>query len=127
VDRKKVDSYFHKLSSEAINMLPNNEKNYLLYMVYKIDGRYYLFDHELDINSAGISANDTIEMQAQKLFDAYKDTELGYGISPIPKTVVLNGVTKQGNLITLDFTDSFLNAYKDREDLKQMMVESLAY
>lgn len=127
VDRKKVDSYFHELSSEAINMLPNKEKNYLLYMVYKIDGRYYLFDYELDLNSAGISENDTIEMQAQKLFDAYKDTELSYGISPIPKTVVLNGVTKQGNLITLDFTDSFLNAYKDREDLKQMMVESLAY
>ncbi len=127
VDRKKVDTYFHELASEAINQVPNKERNYLLYMAYKINGRYYLFDHQMDIQSAGISANDTVEIQAQKLFDAYKDTNLSYGISPIPKNLVLNGVTKQGNMITLDFNESFMNAYKDREDLKQMMIESLSY
>lgn len=127
VDRKKVDTYFHERPSEAINLLPNIERNYLLYMAYKIDGRYYLFDYQIDTQSTGIHATDTVEIQAQKLFDVYKDIKLSYGVSPIPKNVVLNDVTKQGNIITLNFNDSFLSAYKDREDLKQMMIESLAY
>ncbi len=127
VDRKKVDTYFHERPSEAINLLPNIEGNYLLYMAYKIDGRYYLFDYQIDTQSTGIHATDTVEIQAQKLFDVYKDIKLSYGVSPIPKNVVLNDVTKQGNIITLNFNDSFLSAYKDREDLKQMMIESLAY
>lgn len=127
VDRKRVDTYFHEHKSEEINSFPNIEKNYLLYMAYKIDGRYYLFDYQVDTQSSGILANDTIEVQAQKLFDVYKDMKLPYGISPIPKTVVLTDVTKQGNIITLNFNESFTSAYKDREDLKQMMIESLAY
>ncbi|NYB75154.1 GerMN domain-containing protein [Sedimentibacter hydroxybenzoicus DSM 7310] len=127
VDRKKVDTYFHERSGEAINLLPNIERNYLLYMAYKIDGRYYLFDYQIDTQSSGILASDTVEIQAQKLFDVYKDIKLSYGVSPIPKNVVLNDVTKQGTIITLNFNDSFLSAYKDREDLKQMMIESLAY
>lgn len=127
VDRKNVDKYFYERTSEAVNRLPNIEKNYLLYMAHKIDGRYYLFDYQIDTQSSGILAGDTVEMQAQKLFDVYKDAKLTYGISPIPKNIILNGVTNQGNIITLDFTDSFSNAYSGREDLKQMMIESLAY
>ena len=127
VDRKNIDKYFYERTSEAINRLPNIEKNYLLYMAHKIDGRYYLFDYQIDMPSSGILAGDTVEIQAQKLFDVYKDAKLPYGISPIPKNIVLSGVTKQGNIITLDFNDSFSNAYSGREDLKQMMIESLAY
>lgn len=127
VDRKNVDTYFNGLKKEAINLYPNNEINYLLYMAYKIDGRYYLYDYDAGAEYLNISANDSAEIQAQKLFEAYKDIQPAYGISPIPKNVFLNGVTKIGNVIALDFTDSFLTAFKGKDDLKQMMIESLAY
>lgn len=127
VDRKKVDTYFHGLSSDAINSLPNTERNYLLYMAYKINDRYYLFDYKLDLNKAGIMANDTLELKAHKLFDAYKDTDLSYGMNPIPDNVLLNSATVQGTILVLDFNDEFLNAYKGKDDLKQMMIESLTY
>lgn len=127
VDRKKVDTYFHELASEAVNSLPNVERNYLLYLAYKINDRYYLFDYELDLNKAGIMASDTLELKAQKLFDAYNDLSLGFGINPIPKNIKLNNVKAQGTTLILDYNNEFLNAYKDKSDLRQMMVESLLY
>jgi len=127
VDRKKVDSYFHGLSSEAINALPNKERNYLLYMAYKLNDRYYLFDYEIDTVKAGITSADTLELKAQKLFDTYKDIDISFGNSPIPDGIVLNSVKAQGTMLVLDFSKEFLEAFKDKDDLKQMMVESLVY
>lgn len=127
VDRKKVDTYFHELSSEAVNKLPNKERNYLLYMAYKINDRYYLFDYEVDTQIAGITAADPLEHKAQKMFDAYKDTEINYGISPMPDVVVLNSAKAQGTMLILDFNKEFLEVYKDKDDLRQMLVESLVY
>ena len=127
VDRNKVDTYFHGLSSEEINALPNNEKNYLLYMAYKIDGRYYLFDYKINTEQAGIKINDTIEINAQKMFDAYKDADIPYGINPIPENVVLKSLSVKGSMLLVDFDDNLLNAYKDKNDLRYMMIESLVY
>lgn len=127
VDRQRVDSYFHELSSEAINALPNTERNYLLYMAYKLDDRYYLFDYKIDLISAGISENDTLELKAQKLFEAYRDSNISYGMNPIPESIALNSVNSQGTTLVLDFNGEFLNAYKNKDDLKQMMLESFMY
>lgn len=127
VDRKKVDTYFHELSSEAINKLPNKERNYLLYLSYKIDDRYYLFDYEVNEQQAGITANDTIELKAQKLFDSYSDSDLPYGMNPVPDSVFLNSAKAQGSMLILDFNKELLNVYKDKDDLKQMMIESFIY
>lgn len=127
VDRKKVDTYFHELSSEAINKLPNKERNYILYMAYKLNDRYYLFDYEVDTNKAGITAADTLELKASKMFDAYKDVEINYGMSPLPEGVLLNSAKAQGTMLILDFNKEFLEVYKDKDDLRQMIVESLVY
>ncbi len=127
VDRKNVDNYFHGMPSEAINSLPNNKVNYLIYLAYKLDERYYLFDYELETNKAGITANDTLELKAQKMFDAYKDVDINYGISPLPESVLLNSANAQGTTLVLDFSKELLEAYKGKEDLKQMLVESLVY
>lgn len=126
VDRKTVDTYFHELPKESINLLPNKERNYLIYMAYKLDGRYYLFDYKPEQN-AGILAADSLEIKAQKMFDAYKDADMNYGISPIPEGIILNGAKAQGTALTLDFSKEFLDVYKDRDDLRQMLVESLMY
>ena len=125
VDRKVVDVYFHGLAD--MNKIPNEKKNYLIYLTYKISDRYYLFDTQVDIQKSGISAEDTVEIKAQKLFDAYSDIELAYGKNPIPKGVILQGVTADGNNLVLDFNDTFLKSFGDKDDLKLMMVESLIY
>ncbi|HBC31182.1 MAG TPA: hypothetical protein DC024_08075, partial [Clostridiales bacterium] len=96
VDRKNVDTYFHGMSSEAINFFPNVERNYILYMAHKADDRYYLFEHQLYPEQIGIAENDTIEMKTRKIFDAYSNTDITYGISPVPKIVALNNVSLQG-------------------------------
>lgn len=127
VDRKKVDTYFHDLSSESINALQNKERNYLIYMAYKLDGRYYLFDYKVDIQQAGITENDTLELKAQKLFDAYADTDISYGMSPVHESISLNSAQAQGTTLILDFNSEFLNVYKDKDDLRQMMIESFIY
>lgn len=127
VDRNKVDTYFHGLSNEAINLLPNTERTYLLYFAYKINDRYYLFDHKLDTQSSGITDNDTIELKAQKMFDAFKDLKLNYGTNPIPENIKLNNAKVQGTVLTLDFSTELLSVYKDKNDLKQMMIESIIY
>lgn len=127
VDRKKVDTYFNGLSGEAINALPNSEKNYLLYMAYKLNDRYYLFDYEVDLEHAGINANDTLELKAQKLFDAYSGTDVPFGMNPVPATVSLNSVKAQGTMLILDFNSAFLDVYKDKDDLRQLMIESFIY
>jgi spore germination protein GerM len=127
VDRKNVDTYFHSMSSEAINFLPNVKRNYILYMAHKADNRYYLFEHQLYPEQIGIAENDTIEMKARKVFDAYLDTDIAYSISPVPKLVVLNNVLLQSKTLILDFNNEFLNVYKDKNDLRHMMVESFIY
>jgi spore germination protein GerM len=127
VDREKPETYFHGLKSEDISALPNKERNYMLYMAYKLDDRYYLFGYEADIEKTGINENDTIELKAQKLFDAYNNTNITYGIKPIPEDVSLNSAKAQGTTLILDFNDKFLSAYKGKNDLKQMMIESLIY
>ena len=125
VDRKHVDSYFHGIDN--VNSLPNTVESYLLYMAYKVDGRYYLFDYKIDATQAGIKNEDTVELKAQKMFDAYKDTEMAYGINPIPESIVLKSVKSQGSMLILDFSESLLDAYKGKDDLKQMMIDSFAY
>lgn len=127
VDRNKVDTYFHGLSSEEINALPNNQKYYLLYMSYNIQGRYYLFDYKINTEQVGIKTDDAIDIKAQKMFDAYKDTDITYGISPVPENIMLKSSTLQGSILLLDFDENLLNAYKDKSDLKLMMIESLVY
>lgn len=124
VDRRGVETYFHGIT---MNTVPNVKNNYLLYMAHKADGRYYLFEHQLYPEQIGITANDTIEIKAQKLFEAYHDTDIPYGISPVPKTVVLSNVTLQGKTLILDFNEDLLNIYKDKNDLRHMMLESFMY
>lgn len=125
VDRKHVDSYFHGI--DKVNAIPNTDDAYVLYMAYKIDSRYYLFEYKTDETLTGIASGDTAELKAQKLFDAYKDTELTYGINPIPERVVLNSAKIQGTQLVLDFGDSLMKAYDGKNDLRQMMIDSFAY
>ncbi|MEL7648865.1 MAG: GerMN domain-containing protein [Sedimentibacter sp.] len=125
VDRKHVDSYFHGI--DKVNAIPSTDDNYVLYMAYKIDGRYYLFEFKTDETLTGIASGETAELKAQKLFDAYKDTSLTYGINPIPEGVVLNSAKIQGTQLMLDFGDSLLKAYSGKNDLRQMMIDSFAY
>lgn len=127
VDRKKTDTYFNGLSGELINSLPNKERNYLLYMAYKLGDRYYLFDYEPDLNKLGIIENDAPELKAQKLFNGYKDSDMEYGRNPVPEGVDLNNASIQGTTIILDFNSGLLNVYKGKDDLKQMMIESFIY
>jgi hypothetical protein len=127
VDRKNVDTYFHGMSSEAINFFPNVERNYILYMAHKADDRYYLFEHQLYPEQIGIAENDTIEMKTRKIFDAYSNTDITSGISPVPKIVALNNVSLQGKTLILDFNEELLNVYKDKNELRHMMVESFMY
>ena len=96
-------------------------------MAHKADNRYYLFEHPLYPEQIGIAENDSIEMRARKVFDAYSDTDITYGISPVPKTVTLNNASLQGRTLILDFNKEFLNVYKDKNDLRHMMVESFMY
>lgn len=125
VDRKSSDVYFHGIDN--LKSLPNVESSYLIYFAYKVEDRYYLFEAEVDMLKSGITDKDTIEMKAQKLFDAYKDMDLTYGRNPIPENVILQGVKAEGNNLILDFDDSFLKTYENKDNLKEMMVESLIY
>ena len=125
VDRSKVETYFHGI--DTVNPVLNNENNYLLFMAHKVDGRYYLFDYQLYPEQIGISESDTIEIKALKIFDAYSDTDINYGISPVPKTVALNNASFQGRTLILDFNEDLLNVYKDKNDLRYMMIESFIY
>lgn len=125
VDRKAVDNYFHGI--DKLKAIPNAKKNYLIYLAYKINDRYYLFDYPLDVQAAGISDNDTIEIKAQKLFDAFVDTQVPYGISPIPNNITLQSAKADKKNLILDFNESFLKAYDGKDDLKMMMIESLVY
>ena len=124
VDRSRVETYFHGIT---MNTIPNIENSYLLYMAHKADGRYYLFEHQLYPEQIEIAANDTIETKAQKIFEAYHDIDIPYGISPLPKTIALSNVTLQGKTLILDFNEDLLNIYKDKNDLRHMMVESFMY
>jgi hypothetical protein len=125
VDRKKADVYFHGI--DISNPIINKDENYLIYLAYNSNDRYYLFDHKVDLVSSGIREEETAEIKAQKLFDAYKDIKINYGLKPIPEDVNLQNVTLENRILVLDFNDKFLKAYANKDDLKLMMVESLTY
>lgn len=125
VDRKEVATYFNGIDN--LNAIQNTENNFLIYLAYKIDDRYYLFHTPIDMAKAGISSNDLLEIKAQKIFNLYSNTGLTYGRNPIPENVILQKTTTEGSTLILDFNDEFLNAYKGKDDLKSMMVESLIY
>lgn len=125
VDRKKADVYFHGI--DISNPILNKDENYLIYLAYNSNDRYYLFDHKVDLVSSGIREEETAEIKAQKLFDAYKDIKINYGLKPIPEDVNLQNVTLENRILVLDFNDKFLKAYANKDDLKLMMVESLTY
>lgn len=125
VDRKKVETYFNGIdTSKAI---PNTENNYSLYLAYKANDRYYLFESPIYNVVAGINEIDTPEIKAQKIFDYYFDGKFDFGRNPIPKGVKLNSATVEGKNLILDFNEDFTNSYNNKEDLKLMMIESLVY
>ena len=87
------------------------------------------FDNDFNViqNPIIYFENDTIEIKAEKMFGAYQNTDISYGSSPVPKTVALKTVSLQGRTIVLDFNKELLSVYKDKKDLRHMMVESLMY
>ena len=123
VDRNRIDTYFNGIENLS---LANKERNYLIYMAYKAEDRYYLFDYQLNPEQIGIIPGDSLEIIARKVFDAYFDTEIPYGINPIPK-LSLNNTLMEGRTLILDFKEDLLNVHKERNDLRYMMVESLIY
>lgn len=125
VDRNKVDTYFNGIDS--VSSIPNTKNYYLLFMAYKAEERYYLFDYQLQPEKLGILENDSIDIKAKKIFDYYFNPDISYGISPVPKTVTLNDASLNGSTLILNFNKNLLNAYKDRNDLRHMMIESLVY
>mgnify|MGYP000866483036 CR=1 FL=1 len=125
VDRNRVETYFHGINE--VNQVRNNMNNYLLFMAHKADERYYLFDYLLEPGQIGMSESDTTEIKAAKIFDAYSNTDLNCGISPVPKAVALNSSSMQGSTLILDFNENLLTAYKGRDDLRHMMIESFIY
>lgn len=124
VDRKNVETYFNGMNLKA---LPNAEDNYVLYMAYKAGERYYLFENKLKPEQINILNNETIDSKAKKLFDAYFAIDMPDVINPIPKALILNNATLTGKILALDFNEDFLNVYKDRNDLRNMMIESFMY
>lgn len=125
VDRKKTDVYFHGL--DVSKPIPYAEEKYLIYLAYNVEGRYYLFEKEIEMLITGIKEDDPVEIKAQKIFDFYKDANINYGLNPVPKDISLQNVSVQDRILKLDFNDNFLKAYANKEDLKLMMVESLTY
>lgn len=125
VDRKRVETYFNGISTATA--LPNTDEKYLLYLAYKIDERYYLFESPVDTQAAGINEADGIEIKAQKLFDYYSDIKLAYGRNPIPNDIKLKNVTLEGRKLNLDFDENFTKSYNNKDDLKLMMIESLIF
>ncbi|MDF2675771.1 MAG: hypothetical protein K0Q97_58 [Bacillota bacterium] len=125
VDRKKADVYFHGI--DISSPILNNNENYLVYLAYNSNGRYYLFEHKVDLVSSGIREEETIEIKAQKLFDAYKDIKINYGLKPIPEDINLQNVSLENRILVLDFNDNLLKEYSNKDDLKLMMIESLIY
>lgn len=125
VDRKEISTYFHGI--DYLINIPNEENSYLIYLAYKINDRYYLFDSKVDIKKSGIIDTDMLEIKAQKLFDVYSNTDLAYARNPIPENVKLQKVTTEKSTLILDFNDEFLNSYKGKNDLRSMMIESLIY
>jgi len=125
VDRKNIATYFYEINN--LKNLPNKTNNYLIYLTYKINDKFYLFDSQIDMTRAGIIDNDMIEVKAQKLFDSYSDTNLKYGRNPIPENVKLQNISVGGSTLNLDFNNEFINSYKGKDDLRSMMIESLVY
>lgn len=125
VDRKTVDTYFNGIETKI--PLKNTEENYILYMQYRIENRYYLAEHKIDTQSAGISDENSIENNALKMFDMYMDSNINYMKNPIPKNIILQNVSKNNSCLTLDFNNQFLKVYNNRDDLKLMMLESIIY
>jgi len=126
VDRKAVDVYFHGIDN--VNKIAYKKDNYLIYLACKINDRYYLFDEQVNGTQAvQINEDDTVEVKAQKLFDAYFNNGMMYGRNPIADNIKLQSVKSEGDILVLDFNKEFLNEYDDNENLKLMMVESLVY
>jgi hypothetical protein len=125
VDRKPVETYFHGIDNVSKVV---GSQNYLIYLAYKVGGRYYLFDeHVSNTQAEKINDNDTIEVKAQKMFNAYSNNGLMYGRNPVPDNIKLQGVKLDGRILALDFSNEFLNAYGSKDNLKMMMIESLIY
>jgi spore germination protein GerM len=124
VDRENIESYFNGIDN--LNSIPNEDGIFSVYLAFKINDRYYLFDKTVG-TKLGINKSDSPELNAQKLFDSYNDTEFHNGINPIPTDVILNGATLEGTTLKLDFSEEFLDAYDENDNLKYMMIESLIY
>ena len=45
----------------------------------------------------------------------------------MPKTISLSNATLQGRTLILDFNEDLLNIYKDKNDLRHMVLESFMY
>lgn len=125
VDRKKVDTYFNDIDTKSA--VSNNKKHYCIYLADKTDNRYYLFDKQIDTEKAGINSQNTISINAQNFYNAYLNSEYATGRKPMPDNLKLNGITQNGSSLILDFDKNLLNIYDKKEDLRNMLIDSLIY
>lgn len=114
------ETYFHGRDVEYSFEYSFNNKGYL---AFKLDDRYYLSDFDVH----NIEANDSVEIIAEKLFNFMKDNDVLNIVNPIPKNVTLQNISFSNRTLTIDFNDSFLISYENRDDLKRMMLDALVY
>lgn len=120
VDNAKGTTFFHGVNIENSIPYSYNDKAYL---AFRLIDRYYLTDFKVYT----INKNDSLEIKAEKMFEFLKDNKMPYVKNPISEDIILQSATPSNGTLILDFNEAFTDSFEARDDLKRMMIDSLAY
>ncbi|RKD25240.1 Sporulation and spore germination [Caminicella sporogenes DSM 14501] len=124
VDGKKRDFFFHGIEIKKPfypNTLPK------AYLTLETDTKKFLLV-PVEINKQNIDINDLIINIFNSLQKGYvNDYDMNYLTSTIPSNIRLIDFYIKENILNINFSKEFLNAYENRDDLKKMMIDSILY
>jgi spore germination protein GerM len=119
---KESDQIFNRYSTD---MIFERDKNPKIYLAMDRNKKRLL----LVPNSFKVSDENKL---VQEMFSSLKtakiqEKSLSNLIAPIPEDVKLIDFSQKGNVLTLNLSKEFLNAYTDRPDLQRLMLDSILY
>lgn len=120
VDYNRAKTFFNDKDITKPFTINNENKAFL---AYDSSNRYFLVECDIE----GVTEDMTIENKADLIFNSLQSSKCDYLSPTIPSDIKLLSSRLENDVLIINFSSNFLNAYNNDSNLNRMMLDSILF
>lgn len=120
VDYNRAKTFFNDKDITKPFTINNENKAFL---AYDSSNRYFLVECDIE----GVTEDMTIENKADLIFNSLQNSKCDYLSPTIPSDIKLLSSRLENDVLIINFSSNFLNAYNNDNNLNRMMLDSILF